>query len=399
MMDLDDVLKLFDGIDEIAGTETIGLEKASGRVISHDIISAYDFPPYDRSAMDGFAFKYDDVAGMNSPVLKIVGEVYAGKTAGFKYGRGECVRIMTGGVVPEGLDTVAEFEICTEENGNIRIPKLPKKFSNIAFRGEDLKKGEIAFKKGTLIRSNSINLLGSLGMKKIEVKRMMKIGVLSTGDELVDVSEEIENGKIRDSSKYSLETQINGVHQEYIDLGIAKDDENEIKNRIKRAFKFDCDMVLVIGGSSVGDKDFTPAVFESLGSHIVVNKIAIKPGMPTIISMLEIDGLKKWIIGMPGNPVSTFISFEMIVLPLIEKSLGTRRLAPVLLNGKIKGRFSKKPGRIHFMPCNVSNGLVEPVKYNGSGDFTSLSKANAFFVAPKESSEIKDGENVRYFFI
>jgi len=393
---LEEAIKIFDKVCEIKEDESVTIENSIGRVLSSDIISNYDFPPYDRSAMDGFAFRYDDA--IKSPILKVKDDVLAGHPTAVDLNAGECVKIMTGGLVPAPCDTVAEIEICKADKDKVEIKKMPSKFANIAFKGEDLKKGEIALKRGDLITTNKINLLASLGMKFVNVKRKLSIGVLPTGDELVDVEDQIDNGKIRDSSRYSLQAQINGIHQTFVNLDISRDNENEIRSKVEEAFKKNCDILLITGGSSVGDKDLTGKVLEDLGSEILVEKISMKPGAPTIISKLN-RSREMWIFGMPGNPVSTYLAFEMVVVPLVEKMLGTGELHPIIFKGMFSGTFKKKADKVHFVPCRVENGVIKQIKYNGSGDFTSLSKANAFFIAPKETEIINNDDLVKYFMI
>ena len=387
---------------EIDDVEEVDISNAVGRVIGKDIISDRDFPPFNRSAMDGFAFRHEDVENEESPTFKVKEVVLAGHPGeNVKIKRGECVRIMTGGAVPLQCDTVAEFEICEEKNGKVKLTKIPTKFANVALKGEDLKKGEVALRKGQLIGTNTINLIGSLGLSKVPVKRKLKIGVVSTGDELVDIGEKAENGKIRNSSKYSLSAQIGAIHQDFVDLGMVKDNENEIYQAVERGLGLD--VLLITGGSSVGDKDLTLKVLERFHANVMTKRIAIKPGKPTIIATVERDGRKVWIFGMPGNPVSTFSVFKLLVTYLVERLLGTSGLAPKFFTGILNFDFQKKTNRMHFVPCVVSTRddhfEIDFVKYNGSGDFTALSKANAFFVAPKEMGEIKKGSSVGFYFI
>lgn len=396
METLEKALKMFEKAKETEECEKVLLTDSIGRIIAKDIVSGYDFPPYNRSAMDGFAFKYEDIS--DTAILKIKGESFAGHPSLMPIEKGECVRIMTGGVVPESCDTVVEFEVCDEKDGKIYIKKIPSKFANIAFRGEDLKKGETALRKGEIVTDNKINLIASLGIKYIELKRELKIGVISTGDELVDVEDEISGGKIRDSSKYSLETQIKNIHQKFVDLGRTKDDENEIRSKIEMGFDKKCDIILITGGSSEGDKDYTQKILKDLKANIMVNKIAIKPGAPTVIATIE-RKREMWILGMPGNPVSTYLTFKMILIPLVEKMLCTDKLHSTILEGIFEGTFNKKQDRMHFVPCAVEGKTVKKLKYNGSGDFTTLSKANAFFIVPLEVGTIKDKEPIKYFMI
>ncbi|WP_456399555.1 molybdopterin molybdotransferase MoeA [Mesoaciditoga sp.] len=404
MIDYDDALKILNDVSEIEEIEEVNMEESNGRVLARDVISNYDFPLYNRSAMDGFAFRLADLEKMDEPIFKIKEVILAGHPEKIDLNLGECVRIMTGGKVPEPCDTVLEFEKCEEQNGKVKLLKVPKKFYNIALKGEDLKKGEVALTKGTLLSPKHVNLLASLGMKKVNVKRKIKMGIISTGDELVDITEEIEEGKIRNSSKYALFSQIKALNQEYFDLGTVKDDEEEITNALKKGIEdLDNDIVLITGGSSMGDKDFTMKVLKKMNAEILVKKLAIKPGRPTIIATTEINGKKKWIFGMPGNPVSTYNVFNLFVKKAVERMLGTSGMTPKLLRGIMDFDFKKKRDRLHFVPCKVKveNGVprIQFLNYNGSGDFTSLAKADAFFLAQKNVEFIQKGEEVEFFFI
>lgn len=402
MTDFDKATKIIDEeVKEIGDSETVDILNSLNRVIAEDIVSKYDFPPFDRSAMDGFAFRHDDVKELKNPILRVKEVILAGHPEEVDLKNGECVRIMTGGKVPSPCDTVIEFEKCEEEDGKIKLLDVPRKFYNIALKGEDLKKGEVALKKGKLIKPKTINLLGSLGIKNVKVKRKLKIGVVSTGDELVDIDEEISNGKIRNSSKYALALQIREINQEFVDLGNVGDNEKDIKNAIEKGLEGD--IVLVTGGSSMGDKDLTLKILEEMGANVFVKKMAIKPGRPTIIATIKKSGKKVWIFGMPGNPVSTFSVFKLFINRVAEKLLGTSGLVPKVLEGTLNFDFKKKRDRMHFVPCKVSNRngkvQIEFLRYNGSGDFTSLAKTDAFFIAPKEAGEIFKGSKVKYYFI
>ncbi len=392
MKTLDDLLNLLKGVSEIEEDEDVKIENSVGRILSTDIFSEYDFPPYNRAAMDGFAFRYADLD--ESQTLTVREEILAGHPLKVELKKGECVRIMTGGAVPEPCDTVIEIESCEIDGERVKIKKPVSQFANIAVKGEDLKKGELALKKGCVLTSNKINLIASLGMRYIKVKRKLRIGILSTGDELVDVDEEIDYGQIRNSSKYSLMAQILGINQDFFDLGISKDDEEEIKSKVKAGMA-ECDILLITGGSSVGDKDLTLKVLKDLNAQILVSKLAIKPGAPTIIAKFE----NKWIFGLPGNPVSTYLSFLVSVTPLVEKLTGSDEIGKPVLKGKFGGTFKKRGNRTDFVPCYVKDGIIKEIKYNGSGDFTSLANANAFFIIYPGTEILQEGDTVDYFLI
>ncbi len=392
MKTLDELLTLLDSVDEILEDEDARIENSVGRILSTDIFSKYDFPPYNRAAMDGFAFRYADLD--ESKTLTVREEILAGHPIDVELKRGECVRIMTGGAVPDPCDTVVEIESCKIDGKKVKIQKPVSQFANIAIKGEDLKQGEIALKKGSVVTSNRINLIASLGIRYIRVKRKLRIGILSTGDELVDIDEEIGYGQIRNSSKYSLMAQISRIHQDFFDLGISKDDEEEIRSRIRDGIAR-CDILLITGGSSVGDKDLTMKTLEDLNAQILVDKLAIKPGAPTIIARFE----NKWIFGLPGNPVSTYLSFLVSVIPFVEKLTGSDEIKKTILKGRFTGIFEKHGNRTDFVPCYAKNGNVMPIKYNGSGDFTSLANANAFFIIYPGTEILKEGDMVDYFLI
>ncbi|WP_036222752.1 gephyrin-like molybdotransferase Glp [Mesoaciditoga lauensis] len=402
MTDFDEAMEVLNGVKEINEVESVKLLDSLGRVNAEDIISNENFPPFNRSAMDGFAFRIDDLKKMKEPIFKVKNIVLAGHPEKVDLEIGECVRIMTGGKVPEPCDTVIEFEKCEEKDGKIKLLKIPRRFYNIALKGEDLKKGEVALKKGARITPKVVNLLASLGMKNVKVKRKIKIGIISTGDELIDIDEERTEGKIRNSSKYALFSQIKEIHQEHEDLGTVEDDEKAIREALKKGLERD-DIILITGGSSAGDKDLTLKVLNGLNAEVLVKKMAIKPGRPTILATIEENGKKKWIFGMPGNPVSTYNVFNLFVKKTIEKMLGTSGITPMILEGVMEFDFKKKKDRLHFIPCKVKADegaiRIEYLKYNGSGDFTSLSKADGFFLAPKDVEHIQKGEKVKFFFI
>ncbi len=400
MTDYEEVLRILNKVEERTETEIVDLVYALGRVNAHDIVSDTDFPPFDRSAMDGFAFRYEDLKKMDEPIFTVKEVVLAGHPANIELAVGECVRIMTGGKVPYPCDTVIEFEKCEEFDGKVRFLKKPSLRFNVAVKGEDLHAGEIALKKGERIAPKHVNLLASLGIKKIEVKKKVKIGVISTGDELIDIDEKLTEGKIRNSSKYALFAQITELGQEFEDLGTVRDNEEEIAHALENGLRDD--VVLITGGSSVGDKDFTVEVLKKFGADILVERVAIKPGRPTIIATIEKNGKKTWIFGMPGNPVSTFTVFKHFVALTIERMLSSHGMAPILFEGVLDFDFKKKGNRLHFVPCAIELSevpVVKPLKYNGSGDFTGLSRAQAFFLAPKGETVLAKGSRVKFYFV
>lgn len=376
--------------------EEVHLLDSIGRVLAYDIISNIDFPPFNKATMDGFAFRFLDLD--DTLKLKIVDEIFAGSDKDITLKSKECVRIMTGAKVPDCFDSVVELESVEEKEGFIVFKKLPKKGSNIAYFAEDLKKGELVFQKGTLIKTNMVNLLAQMGYKSVPVIRKLKIGVITTGDELIDIAEPQRPSSVVDTSRYSLLAQIRYFNQEAIDYGKLKDDLKTIEQILTKSTNV-CDIVVIAGGSSFGDKDYTADALNNIGADILIRTIDMKPGRPTIIAQKN----NCWIVGSPGNPVSTFSVFKLFVGNIISKMLGCSDFDVNFLKCKLDFDYSKKPDRMHFLPVNVKfeqNGFVAyKIPYNGSGDFSALSKANAFLVIPKEIQNARSGDIVEFFFI
>ncbi|PMP64225.1 molybdopterin molybdotransferase MoeA [Desulfurella multipotens] len=379
----------------VAQTQQVDLIESINRVLAIDIISNIDFPPFNKATMDGFAFRFEDDLPKR---LKIQDVIYAGQETNIKTQKGYCVRIMTGAKVPDDCDSVVEFEAVIEKDGFIEFIKPPKKGSNIAYLGEDLKKNELVLKEGTLIKPNMINLLAQLGYKSVKVYRKLNIGVITTGDELVDIGEPQKPSSVVDTSRYSLIAQIRQFNQEAIDYGRILDDPQKIQHTLNNA-TLNCDIVIITGGSSFGDKDYTQEALNAIGAKILIRTIDMKPGRPTIIA-------KKgncFIIGSPGNPVSTFSVFRLFVGNIISKMLKCKDFDVDFLKCKIDFDYKKKSDRMHFLPTKVAfcqDGYVAyKINYNGSGDFSALSKANAFLAIPKEVEIAKKGEMLEFFFI
>jgi len=376
--------------------EEVSLTEALNRVLSIDVVSHIDFPPFNKATMDGFAYRFSDVDSMLK--LNIAGTIYAGQSDDIEPLDKQCVRIMTGAKVPHWCDSVVEFEAIEEKDGYILFKKQPKKGSNIAYFAEDLKKGEVVLKKGTLIKPNMINVLAQLEYERICVLRKLKIGVITTGDELVDINEPKQPSSVIDTSRYSLIVQIRHFNQEAIDYGKLKDDPKNIVDTLAKASQ-ECDIVVITGGSSFGDKDYTQGALEAIKAQILVRTIDMKPGKPTIIAKKD----NCFFVGAPGNPVSTFSVFRLFVGNIVSKMLGCKDFDVSFLKCKIDFNYTKKPDRMHFLPVNVifsQEGFVaQKIKYNGSGDFRALSKANAFLAVPKEIESAKVGDELEFFFI
>lgn len=376
--------------------QEVSIQDALNRVLAVDIVSNIDFPLFNKATMDGFAFNYDDVD--ETLKLKIKDSVYAGSDKAIQLSQKECVRIMTGAKVPDFCDSVIEFEAVEEKDGYILFKKPPRKGSNIAYFAEDLKQGDLVFKKGTLIKTNMINVLAQLGYKTIKVFRKLNIGVITTGDELVDIGEPLRPSSVVDTSRYSLLAQIKHFNQEAIDYGKIPDDLKMIERTLLTSI-VNCDIVIITGGSSFGDKDYTSQALSNINAQMLVRTIDMKPGRPTIIAKKD----NCYIIGSPGNPVSTFSVFRLFVGKIISKMLNCKDFDVEYLKCTIDFNYNKKGDRLHFLPVNIKfendSFVAYKINYNGSGDFSALSKANAFLVVPKQVENAKKGDKFEFFFI
>lgn len=386
MISLEEALRTVLDTAVLAGTEKTDLFHALGRGLAEDIISDMDMPPFNKSAMDGFACRVEDI----EMELEIIETIPAGQQPSKFIAKGLCSKIMTGARVPDGADCVIKVEE-TEitVSGKVRCT-AGKTNPNIAYRGEDILKGNKVLDKGTLLKPHHIAVLASAGVYRPLVYRRPRIAVISTGNEIVEPWEKPGPSQIRNSNAYqlcSLALQA-GALPEY--AGIAPDDERASLEMLKKA-SIDNDIILLTGGVSMGDFDFIPEVLKELGATIHFQTIAIQPGKPTVFATLN----KKSIFGLPGNPVSSYNIFLLLVLPLIRAMVGgTYRPVPSRLPmGTDYSR--KKSDRMSWIPVVIPDGIsVYPVEYHGSAHIRSMSGADAIACIPAGIKELKTGDYV-----
>lgn len=368
-------------------TEEIGFHHSLNRVLAEDIRSDINMPPFDKSAMDGFACKMADIG----KELKIVETIAAGQEPQKAVGDGECSKIMTGAIIPEGADCVLMVEH-TEvlANGNIRFTKDSTK-SNICYLGEDVKTNDLVLEKGILIQPQHIAIMASVGATNIKVYRKPKVAILSTGDELTEPENRPEGSMIRNSNGHQLIAQVLNINAEPIYLGIVKDTKEATEEAISRAFN-EADIVLLTGGVSMGEFDFVPEIMRKLDVNILFQSIAVQPGKPTVFGT---KGTDKFIFGLPGNPVSSFMQFELLVKPLIH-SLQDRSFSPLAIKMPMGSKYSRKKSvRKSFIPVNITKeGTVVPVDYHGSAHIHALDKADALISIPIGETQLEEGQIV-----
>ncbi len=366
--------------------ESISLDKACGRIVYNDITSDMDMPPFNKSAMDGYACRSAD---LEKP-LKVIETIPAGTTPKHPVGAGECSKIMTGSVVPQGADRVVMVELTEEQNGYVTITGKSSGL-NICYQAEDVKKGDMVIQKGSYISPAEIAVLASVGCDPVPVARRPVLGIIATGSELVEPAEKPALAQIRNSNSYQLLTQIEEVGCIGKYFGIAKDSPEAIGRVIEQQTS-SVDIFLLSGGVSMGDYDYVPDVLRDKGFELLFHKVAIKPGKPIIFGRTG----NTFAFGMPGNPVSAFMIFEVFVKPFCYKLMGgkyTPVTVPATLSETI-GR--KKADRLAYIPIRLlDNGEAGKIRYHGSAHIQALTKANGYITIPIGVNEIEAGEKVK----
>jgi molybdopterin molybdotransferase len=360
------------------------------RVLAQDILADRDMPPHALSAMDGFAARKCD---LDDP-LKVIETIPAGTRPTKPVGGGECSRIMTGAVVPDGADTVVMFEHTEEENGVVRILKKDTN-ANIRYGGEDLKAGDKVLSAGARITPVEIAVLASVGCDPVPVSRRPRVGVIAKGNELVEPSVTPNAAQIRNSNAYQLCGQVRRAGCDPRYLGIARDTPEAVEATLKKALQ-QSDVVLLSGGVSAGDFDFVPSILRKSNIDLKFEKVAVKPGKPTVFGVLD----NQWFFGLPGNPVSTFVLFEMLVKPFLLALMGCR-WEPWRVRARIAGGARRrKADRTEFRPVRLGpDGQATVADYHGSAHIHAYTNANGVVTMRAGETELGDGAEVEVILI
>jgi molybdopterin molybdotransferase len=377
------------------GIERVPILQALGRVLAEDILALRNIPPWDNSAMDGYAVRAEDVlsASKENPViLRVLGDLPAGRVFRGRVGAGEAVRIMTGAPLPQGFDTVVPVEDTEKDGERVKILASPGKGKNIRLSGEDVKSGERVLEEGTLLRPAHIGMLASLQRSMVSVYQQPRVAVLSTGDELLEIDEPWEDGKIVNSNSYSLAALVAESGGIPIQLGIARDRREELAAKVRQGLA--ADLLLTSGGVSVGDYDLVKEMLSEMG-RMNFWKVAMRPGQPLAFGMIA----EKPLFGLPGNPVSSMISFEQFVRPSLLKMGGHKNLFRPTLQAILKEDIPKKAGLVHFIRCRLvwEKGEVHATTTGeqGSAILSSMVKAQGLIVLPREQTLATAGEKVK----
>ncbi|RIZ51515.1 molybdopterin molybdotransferase MoeA [Vibrio sp. PID23_8] len=394
LMPIEDAMdKMLSRIKPIQTTLALPLADALGFVLAEDILSPIHVPPFDNSAMDGYAIRIQDLE--LSSVLPLAGKSFAGQPFDSEWPQGTCVRIMTGAKIPQGCDAVIMQENTEVTDAGIQFNQTDvKPQNNIRPTGDDIKQGDIVLVKGTRLTPRDIPMIASLGVSHVIVVRKPKVAFFSTGDELKSLGEPLEEGQIYDSNRYGIKPLIENFGCEAIDLGIIPDCPETLKATFEQAQTL-ADVVVTSGGVSVGEADYTKDILEELG-EIGFWKLAIKPGKPFAFGKLS----TAWFCGLPGNPVSAVLTMYVLVQPMLAKLAGhTEWKAPESIPAITKTAFKKSPGRTDYQRgvYTLEDGkfVVETTGNQSSGAFRSMSLANCFVVLERERGSVDVGETVQ----
>lgn len=378
---------------DVLSTEKIFIEDSVNRVAAEDIYSRIEMPPFDKSAMDGYAVAARDT--QSAPVkLERVGIIQAGESFRGKLKRGECLKIMTGSPLPENSDSVVMVEDTRQAAGFVEALKTVRQGENVCFKGEDLKSGMKIIKRGTKISSSHVALLAAAGRQFISAVRKPYVAIINTGGEIVSVGNKLGRNKIYNSNGPMLEALLKSDGVESSSLGIVKDSARDLKKAIKRGLR--SDVVLISGGVSMGDYDLVPGVLSGLGVRKVFHKVKIKPGKPIFFGRKA----KKVVFGIPGNPVSNFLTYLIFIRPALYKMMGYKYYKPAFKEGIVENEFYSKPGRRHFVLAKISKRgsryYLNPTASHGSADILALSQADGFMVIKENCGVIKNNSKVSF---
>ncbi len=380
----------------VLGRERIHILEALGRVIAQDVAAIRDVPAGDNSAMDGFCCRRDDLLGAakDSPVrLRIIGEAPAGRPFPGVVGPGETVRIMTGGLMPEGADTTVMVEDTETEGDETLFFATPQKGAHIRRRAEDVSAGEIAIKKGDIVRPPEVGMLATLGHAYVYVYQRPLVAILSTGDELVDLDEPFTFGKVVCSNTYSIAAQVRDCGATPLSLGIGTDSEEALRRRISEGLR--ADVIVTSGGVSVGKYDLVKDTLSALGMKVRFWKVAMKPGKPLLFGSIG----EKPVFGLPGNPTSAMISFEQFVRPALLKMMGHVNLFRQVQTATLMEDAATKTDRLHLVRCKLieEDGrlMAEIAGSQSSGALKSMILADGLLILPARDKPYTKGEKVR----
>ncbi len=372
------------------GVEKVEVLSATGRVLAEDITAPWDMPLWDNTAMDGYAVRSEDCE--SGGPLRLAGFLPAGGHMSEPLQPGTAVKILTGAPMLPGADAVVPVEETEERDGQVYLTGKVRPRDHIRFRGEDVKTGEVVLVAGTVLRPSAISMLASFGTLFVPVHRRVRVAILSTGDELVEPGEALAPGKIINSNSLALAASVVQAGGIPVMLGIARDNRESLREKLVEGLR--ADALITSAGVSAGDRDFVREVLDELMVRQAFWKVDIKPGRPTAFGLR--DG--KPIFSLPGNPVSSLLTFEEFVRPALLKMMGHTRVLRPLVTATLEGNISKKPGRVNFLRVAVERRdgrfFVQSAGKQDTGYLKTLLLADGIAVLPTECGDLKDGDQV-----
>lgn len=381
------------------GMELVPVPEALGRVLAADVLSPIHVPAHDNSAMDGYALRGQDLPASDTAVYRIVGTAYAGRPYPGPVEAMECVRIMTGAVMPARCDTVIPQESILDRDPDfVRIAAgTVQPGDNRRLQGEDLTKDQPAVRRGRILRPADLGLLASLGVAEVALRRCLKVAIFSTGDELRSLGETLEPGCIYDSNRYTIRGMLDRLGCEIIDLGVVRDDPISLEAALRGACA-QADAIITSGGVSVGEADYTKQVMDSLG-EVNFWKIGMRPGRPMAFGTINSNGKRAYLFGLPGNPVAVMVTFYFFVRDALLHLMGARGEALPRLRALAQADIRKKPGRTEYqrgiLGIDVQGQTVVRITGSqGSGVLRSMAEANCMVVLPESQGNVRAGEAV-----
>lgn len=370
-------------------TESVPLLSALGRTLAAQIVADRDYPPFNRSIRDGYAVRAGDTR--SGAQLKCISELKAGDTPTIAVQPGTCIQIMTGAALPDGADAVIMVEHTQRDGDTVTLDRSVPSGQHVVARGSEQSAVKTVLAKGARLGFAQLATAAQVGHAHVTVYRKPGIAILSTGDEVVDFASTPGPFQIRNSNSVSLAAQVTTLHAEPMLLGNAKDTHDDLRSKIATGLK--ADALVLSGGVSAGKYDLVEPVLKEFGAEFIFDAVAIRPGKPAVFALCQ----GKPVFGLPGNPVSTMVTFDLFVRPAIEILSGSAPTPLPFLEVILNERLQEKPGLTHFLPATLEHGdqpRVTPLRWQGSGDIIAMSRANCLLVIPPDRETINAGERV-----
>ncbi|HGZ70265.1 MAG TPA: molybdopterin molybdenumtransferase MoeA [Nitratifractor sp.] len=378
---LESALAAMQGSQEV---ESVTIDRALGRVLAEDIYARRDLPPFDNSAMDGFAFKWSDL----NKIMKVEGTIFAGDKKELPLQEGECFKIMTGAKLPASCDTVAPIEICDYQDETMSVKKDIAKGNAVRERGEELSSGQLILKRGDILNASKIALMASQGITEVRVYKKITIAIASTGNELKEPHEEAGEGEIYNINAINIAMHLKELGFDSVYLGVVPDSLEDAKSFIEKFKEYD--VAITTGGISKGEADFTKQAFEHNGLDVIFSGVNVKPGHPTLFGLMD----NTFVMAMPGNPLAAILNILLLGVPVLLKMQGAREHSHHTVKVEMAYGLTLNPKRVNIVLGSVKEGRFYPYKKNryGSGMISPLAESNAIAICKEGLAQIAEGD-------